>query len=658
MLIKNSVNPKFSNLFTPGYIGKLLVKNRLIRSPFNTSLATMDGCITDRQTKHYRELARGETGLVIVEMTYVDDKASRIAVCGVGGSNISHQPGLGLVAETIKENGARAGLQIGHGGAQSFLWKPPLKAKPDLKSASRIPWEQSYDMGIPAPEELTMEEIEEIIEAFGDTALRAKIVEFDLVEIHGGHGYLVTNFLSPYYNKRTDFYGGSLKNRMRFPLEVVRNIRKKTGDHFPLSIRLSATDYEEGGINIDETKELSRELEKAGVDIIHVSGGTHHMEDWEVPSMYRPLATHLWAVEQLKKVVSIPVVASGGITSPELAEKILEEGKADFIGLGRALIADPYFSLKARQGRPEDIAPCIRCGEGCIDRGSNTRSVHCDVNATVGREEELRITPVAKSKKVAVVGGGPAGMEAARVAALRGHEVTLFEKRKLGGMLIEASIPDFKSDIKPLIDYLSTQVKKTRVKIIKGEATSDSIKDGKFDAVIVATGTTPWLPDIPGVDKSFVIEALEALSGAQIGKNVIVVGGGLIGCDVALSLAEQKKRVIITTRRDEIGEGLTEIMKPGFLERLSKQDVEIRTKVHLEEVTDSGIMVHNRSGYKSEIKGDSVVLATGLKPNIRLFEELSEVSKLEVYAVGDCVEPRTIYDAIHEGYSAAYNLLT
>jgi len=373
--------------------------------------------------------------------------------------------------------------------------------------------------------------------------------------------------------------------------------------------------------------------------------------------MYWPLAYNVWIAEEIKKVVSIPIIASGSITSPELAERILEEGKGDFIGLGRPLLADPYFPLKAQEGRPEDIRPCIRCLEGCLDRGLFSGSINCTVNVAVGKEDEFRITPSAKPKKVAVVGGGPAGMEAATIAALRGHDVTLFEKRKLGGMLLEASVPEFKADIRSLISYLATQVKKSGVKTIEAEATSQSIKDGNFDAVIVATGGTPNIPDVPGIDKSSVITAIEVMGGAKTGKNVIMVGGGLAGCDVALFLAERGKKVTIVEMEDEIARGWSDSPRLAFFERLSKQDVEVRTGVHLEEVTDSGITVHDKQAVKSEIKGDTVVIATGFKPNLRLFDELAQLPKLEVYAIGDCAEPRMIFDAIHEGHWMAYGLM-
>ena len=645
-------NAKFPNIFTPGSIGRLSVKNRLVRAPMASNFHGKDGCVTDRTIKHYREFARGGAGLIIVGEVHVDDKASRCSPCGLSISSAEHQPGLGWLAETIKEYGAKACLQLSHGGKQTFLGR-----EVPLKAPSRVPWEDLYEMfGVPVPEELSLEEIEEIVEAFGNAAFRAKEAGFDMVDLLGNSGYLITNFLSPRDNKRSDWYGGSLENRMRFLLQVVRNIRRKVGGDYPLSVRLSGIEYEEGGITVDETKVVAIALERAGVDVVHITAGTHHVPDMETVTMYGPLASNVEAAKEIKKVVHIPVIVNGAITSPELAEKILAEGSADFVGLARPLLADPYFPLKAKEGRPEDIRPCIRCMEGCGGERGGVRAIHCTVNATVGREEDLRITPTSQARTVAVVGGGPAGMEAARVAALSGHKVTLYEKRKLGGMLIEASLPEFKTDLRSLINNLSTQVKKAGVKIVESEATAQTIKAGNFDVVIVAAGATPFVPEVRGLDKPLVIDAFDVLRGAKTGADVVIVGGGAIGCDVALFLAEQGKRVTITTRQDDFAHGLTLVMKIAFFKRFFRPGVMMYTGMHLVDIVDNGVVMADRFGKETALKSDNVVLVAGLKPLNGLYDELAQVPGLEVYAVGNCVEPRTIFDAIHEGYKTAQHI--
>ncbi|MFC1861491.1 FAD-dependent oxidoreductase, partial [Chloroflexota bacterium] len=319
---------------------------------------------------------------------------------------------------------------------------------------------------------------------------------------------------------------------------------------------------------------------------------------------------------------------------------------------------DPYFPIKAQEGRPEDIRPCIRCTE-CADRGVNIGHITCTVNAITGREGELaKITPEIKAKKVAVVGGGPGGMEAARVAALRGHEVTLFEKRELGGLLIEASLPEFKADIRSLIKYQIAQLEKTGVNVVKEEAGFQNLNNGKFDAVVVATGAAvASLPDVPGINKLSVVSALDVLRGAKTGNNVIVVGGGIVGSEVTLLLGKEGKKVTITTRGDKIARGMPMMMRKTYFKFIAELPVEVCTGVHLAEVTDDGIVVSNNFADKSTITGDTVVIAAGFKPNLELWDSLSRIPELEVYAIGDCVEPRTAYDTIHEGFHTAFALI-
>ncbi|MFC1995305.1 FAD-dependent oxidoreductase [Chloroflexota bacterium] len=641
----------FPKLFQRGSIGRMKLNNRIIKAPTETHLSAPDGSVTERLIRHYKEVARGGAGLIIVEYASIDNKASKASACQLGVADNQYIAGLSLLTRAIQNEGVKVALQLAHCGRQRFLGIPPIKA------ASPIPWEELYlRFGAAVmPEELTFDEIQEIVEDFGDAAKRTMTAGFDMVEIHGAHGYLITNFLSPRTNKRTDWYGGSLENRMRILVEIVRDIRAKVGANFPLSVRLSGTEYESDGVMIEDTIETAKAIEKLGVDIIHVSGGNHHQELYETSPMGMPLGIHVWAAEAIKKAVQIPVIASGSITTPELAEDILKKNRADFISLGRPLWADPYWPQKAKEGRPEDIRPCIRCNDGCLRRGSApSRAILCTVNAAVGDEEEFEITPAERPKKVAVVGGGPAGMEAARVCALRGHEVTLYEKRKLCGALVEASVPEFKMDLRQLMRYFVTQIEKLKIKVTYDEATVDTIKNGGFDALIVAVGGVPVTLDIPGIDKSIVTTALEVLRGkTPPGQRVHIVGGGVVGTEVGLFLAEQGKEVIFTTRQDELMNGLTFYDRLFYEQRLAKQKVTIYTGKRLERVLDSGAVVVDRYGKRQEILADSIVINAGFAPQTALIEQFEKETDIEVYAVGDCMSPRVIFEAVHEGHLAA-----
>lgn len=638
---------KYKKLFEPGYIGTLEVSNRIIKSSTTTGMANMDGTVTERLVRHYKELARGGTGLVNVGYAWVDHIASKSVQCQIGAADNEHIPGLMWLAKTIQENGAKAGLQLEHCGRQKFLGTPPMKAP------SRVPWEELKMMGGTVPDELTFEEIEGIVEAFGDAARRTQMAGFDLVEVHAAHGYVITNFLSPRTNKRTDWYGGSLENRMRFLLEIAANVRKKVGRDYPFSVRLSGSEYEVDGVMIEETIETAKALEQAGVDIVHISGGNHHQMAHQVTPMYLPVAHNTWAAERVKKAVSIPVIASGSITSPDLAEEILSSGKADFVGLARPLFADPYFAKKAMAGNAEDIVPCIRCCDGCLERGIFPFGhIHCTVNVNCGKEGEFDITPAKEVKKVAVVGGGPGGMEAARVAALKGHQVTLFEKRELGGRLFEASLPSFKSDIKPLITYYANQMKKIKnIKVVKKEATPEDIKQGSFDAVVIAIGGKTIRPTIAGIDSKKVVYWEDAMNGAKMGKNILVAGGGLIGTELAMHLAEQGKNVSIVEMLDQVANGVEKAAIAVVMGMIADLKIGIHTGQRLVAVTDKGAITVDRYGKETEFEADNVVLALGLAPQ-RDFAAALKDEDMEVFEVGDAVKGRKIFDAIHEGHCA------
>ena len=640
----------FPHLFTPGKIGSLTLKNRIMKAPQSSGMSNMDGTVSERLVRYYRQQAAGGAGMIIVEYAYVDDIGAKSAHCHLGISSNEHIPGLAWLAENIREQGAVPAIQIEHCGRQKFLGTQPICAP------SAIPWPKLWDQyGVQAvPHVLTIEEIQDIVHAFGDAALRAKQAGFELVEIHGAHGYLLTNFFSPTTNHRTDLYGGSLENRMRIYVEIVRDVRKKVGPDFPVTIRLSGTDYEPDGFPIEDTIELAKVLEKEGIDAFHISGGDHHTMIHQVSPMAIDVCHNVWAAEAIKKVVHVPVIASGSITLPEYAEEIIASGKGDFVGLGRPLWADPEWPLKAMEDRPEDIRPCIRCNEGCLERTFfNFKAITCAVNPTISREGELDLKPAAKPRKIAVVGGGPAGMEAARVCKLRGHEVTLFEEKELGGLLHEASVPEFKSDIRPLCKYLITQIEKLGIPVEHKKASAADLAG--YDAVICATGSRPILPGVPGIDKPGVMDALEVLNGARKPEGrIAVIGGGLVGTETALHLAEQGMHTTLVEMLPKIMNGVAATDQLAYSERIAKADMEVCTGTRLVSIGDGEITVSDRTGTHT-IPADSVIIAIGLKAQDSLYEELCAQGK-EAYLVGDAVHPGKIFDAFHTAYRVAWKI--
>ncbi len=641
----------FPHVFAPGKIGNLTLKNRVVKAPQSSGMSNMDGTVSERLVRYYRDQAAGGAGLIVVEYAYVDDIGAKSAHCHLGISSNEHIPGLAWLAENIREMGSVPGIQIEHCGRQKFLGTQPICAP------SALPWPKLWDQyGVQAvPHVLTIEEIQDIVHAFGDSALRAKEAGFELVEIHGAHGYLLTNFFSPHTNHRTDLYGGSLENRMRIYIEIVRDVRKKVGPDFPVTIRLSGTDYEPDGFPIEDTIELAKVLEREGIDAFHISGGDHHTMIHQVSPMAMSICHNTWAAEAIKKVVSVPVIASGSITLPEYAEEIIASGKGDFVGLGRPLWADPEWPNKAAADHPEDIRPCIRCNEGCLERTFfHYKAITCALNPVVSREGELKITPAPVKKKVAVVGGGAAGMEAARVLKLRGHDVTVYEEKpENGGLLHEAAAPEFKADIRPFMKYQVTALEKLGVPVIRQKA--DAAMLAEYDAVVCATGSLPIIPNIPGVEKPIAVDCLSAINGAKpVGKKVVVIGGGLVGTETALDLAENGHSVTLVEMLPKIMKDVAVTDFLAYSERIAKTDMRILTETRLEEVLDNGARVSSKKG-EEILEADTVILALGLKAEQGLYNELQAAGK-EVCLVGDAMKAGKIFDAIHTAYRAAIRI--
>ncbi len=648
----------FENLFRPGRIGTLEVKNRIVKPGQHMLTADEKGYVSPLQMRLYTEWARGGTGLIIVEMAAIDFKGSVELPLQIMAAGDEFIPGLTELARAIRENGASPALQISHGGG--------VKLEPPAYAPSAMRYQTS--VGVVDAQELTIPEIEEIIEAFGQAAGRAKQAGFDMVEIHMAHGYLPAEFVSQRTNLRTDHYGGSIENRLRFPLQVLECVRSHVGRDFPLCCRISGTEYEENGITLMDSIQLARALERGGVDALNVSaaGSSNHYK--VVIHHYYPRAYNVYLPEAVKKSggIKVPIICNGGITTPELAEEILAAGKADYVAIGRPLWADPEWPKKAQEGRSQEIRPCTRGGIACTGPAALQHGgSHCSVNPEFRLEPEGTLEPVAKPRNVAVLGGGPGGLEAARIAAIKGHKVTLYEKRDvLGGNAFEDSVPQFKSERRRLLSYFEHELNRLGVTLKHEEATAETVEKGGFDTVIAATGSKRKMPKVRGADKSLVIDFVEALQGKMKGKNVVIVATDYeTRCvDVALYAAEQDKRATLLFTQ-ETSEGLAEtlaedtpMISQSIMEILPQNpNIDVHLGVKLLEITDQGVVVDEK-GKKLTIAADTVILAPEFSPNDDLANAL-EKRGLEVHKVGDCVEPMRFFrDAIHEGHLAARQL--
>jgi 2,4-dienoyl-CoA reductase-like NADH-dependent reductase (Old Yellow Enzyme family)/thioredoxin reductase len=632
----------FEKLFEPVKIGKMELKNRIVMAPMANRLNDEFGAVTQRFIDFYVERAKGGAGLIIVENTCVDWPQGKAGDFPARLDDDKFIYGFHDLAEAVHPYGAKLATQLQHAGGNTSITSteglPPIA--PSMYGVYRGS----------VPREISLSEIQEVIEKFGEAARRTKAAGFDAVEIHGAHGYLITQFLSPLTNQRNDLYGGSLENRLRFPLEVVARCREKVGPDFPIIFRFSADEHVLGGVDVEEAKIIARRLEEAGVDALDVSAGIQPSRYWIFPIMAMPRGCNVPLGDAIKKVVDSPVAIVGRINDPLLAEKILQEGKADLIAMGRPLVADPYLPKKAAEGRLEDIRPCIACN-ACTLRLMRHWRLGCTVNTEVGKEGLNRLVPAEKPKRVMVVGGGPAGMEAARVAALRGHEVTLYERgSQLGGQLLLASVPPFKKEIEGFVRYLTHQLEKLEVNVVlNNEVTSQLVEQAQPETVILATGARPLTPDLPGIESENVVTAESVLAGeAEVDKQVVIVGGGRLGVELAYYLAEQGLAVTLVEMEAEIGRDMELSEKMYFSERLNEHRASILTNTKLQAVTPEGIEVINRRWETNHIPATTVVLAMGACPQDDLLAELRETG-IEVHAIGDCVQPRTIYEAVHEG---------
>ena len=635
-------------VFEPMKINGLELKNRIVVSAMVTNYCTPDGNATEKFIAYHEHKAKGGWGLIITEDYAVTPTAGGfVNLPGLweDGQIESHRK----LTERVHAAGGKIAAQIYHAGRETS--SAVTGVQPVAPSAVREP-------SMPeTPRELTIPEIHTLVEQFGDCAKRAKAAGFDAVEVHGAHGYLVGAFASPFSNKRSDEYGGTIRNRARFGMEIIRNIKEKCGEDYPVLYRISSVEYVPGGLDIEESKVIARLMEEAGADCIHCSQGVYASTHTIIPPSVFPRAGYVEHAAEMKKAVQIPVIAVGRINDVEIAESVLQSKKADLVTMARASLADPELPNKVLKGRGDEVIRCIGCLQGCIGENGKGNGIRCLVNPLTGMEDEYDLTPAEKAKQVLVIGGGIAGCEAAISAALKGHKVTLIEKNdRLGGQWIPASVPIGKSEFTSFLCWQKSMLEKMHVQILLNTTVdAELIKLYEPDTVIIATGSRPFIPPIQGADQDFVVTAHDVLLGkTEPGNRVVVIGGGLVGAETADMLGQQCEQVTII-------EMLSQIMKDGeaaptkyMKERFSQNGVQIHTSTKLLEIGDHTVTAE-KDGERFVLENiDTVIIAVGVKTDRTLLDSMEHVS-CKVLKVGDANGVKNGYLGIREGYEAGLN---
>jgi 2,4-dienoyl-CoA reductase-like NADH-dependent reductase (Old Yellow Enzyme family)/thioredoxin reductase len=687
--------PIFKHLFEPIRIGSMEVPNRICHEPTDISSSHKDGSVSDRDIYHHTEIAKGGTGLVIVGATSPNARTNRSTVTNLVADDDSYIPGLARMAASMHRYGAKCAVQLQHAGRQASLPRDGKIASNDV--AMNLPWSQSHaivyanaDEKVRTVKVLTTDEVIQIVEEFSEAAWRVMQAGFDCVELHAAHGYLVSQFMSPYLNKRTDRFGGSFDNRMRFPLAIVQSIQNKCGRDFPVIIRYSADEWVPGGREIVESVEVAKVFERAGVAALDLSQCIQESPGAGFDPMQYPEGWTMYASEAVKKAVKIPVINSHSLRNPEYCEKVLAEGKTDMVGLSRQILADPYWPLKAKYGKVRAIRRCISCLTGCWQESMMAKKeIMCAINPACGNEALAITKKTDKPLKAAVVGGGPAGMEAARAATERGHTVTLFEKTwELGGAILGCCMAPGKDEkMKWYADWLRYQMEDLKVDVRLCAA--PSVKDLKaYDVVVNATGARSYVPEVHGLSEK-VVPFEEAIACPKVtcefhpanankaekherkpwkleGTKVIVWGDHYAAVDTATYLASIGKEVTIVTDRKEFASSVEVIHMYVTWKRFRQTEAEALTSkpykhpvtVHqgcmIDEIREREVVLVDRDFNKITVPYDSIVTCW-TRPDTALLE-LMKAAGLPVINVGDSVAPRNLHAAVREGSTAALTL--
>ncbi|MDM8084031.1 FAD-dependent oxidoreductase [Cellulomonas cellasea] len=635
----------FSRLLEPARWGSLELPNRMFMPPMGTHTTHPDGTISDVGLAYWLARARGGVGLLITESIQTQT-VSEIANPSVISISADHQiaplrdavaqvhAAGALIAANLTPGMGRV-MPVGPDGGPSFSASDnTILADPSQRCR-----------------ELSLDQIGAILEQFRAAVRRTLDCGFDAIDLRAHTGYLTDQFMSSTWNRRTDEYGGSLENRLRFPTDMMRIVREEAGDDFPLSMRITVRHQFPGGREAEESRQMARILQDAGLDVLLVDAGSYEAVDWSFPSYYMGDGVYLPDAAAVKPDLDIPVAVCGNLT-PELGEQALRDGVADFIGFGRMLIADPDLPAKVRAGRASTVRPCIRCNELCIGNVVRGAGVECSVNPQAGHETDRVLLPAPTRRRVTVVGAGPAGLEAARVAASRGHDVDVYERTDaIGGVLEPAATPDFKRELHRMIDWWRGELDELGVRVhLDHEVGPDSPEILEADAVVVGSGSTPVVPGIPGIDAPGVVDVLAFHRGAPVGKRVVVCGGGLSGVDSALELARDGHQVTVVEMAEAIAPTMVVYNRVALLRQLAEQGVRVLTGHVVTAVEPGAVQVKGPDG-EERIEADTVITAFGVRSNTTLADALAG-RVAELHVVGDAVQPAKVAEAVHMGFQA------